>query len=176
LEKKKKAENTLPLNPSESDTVIHADPPAEDEHLNLLGDSHFGTPKIENLHKDLHAFEAQNTKSLPEEPARQVSKLFHECKLNSFYLTHISLKVFSLFHFYGAVDPAVSLPALKAAPTVKSAFSQCFKEEQSSHNLEPKKKKALKIPLLTLDAATLQSTKKLQDLCFVNCRSQSKLQ
>ena len=89
----------MPLNPSESDTVIHADPPAEDEHLNLLGDSHFGTPEIEDLHKDLHAFEEVHTKSLPEEPARQVSKLFHDCKLNPFYLTHISLKVFSLFLF-----------------------------------------------------------------------------
>ena len=89
----------MPLNPSESDTVIHADPPAEDEHLNLLGDSHFGTPEIEDLHKDLHAFEEPPTKSLPEEPTRQVSKLLHDCKLNSFYLTHISLKVFSLFLF-----------------------------------------------------------------------------
>jgi hypothetical protein len=59
---------------------------------------------------------------------------------------------------------------------LKSVFSQRNTEEQSSQNLEPKKKKALEIALLTLDAATLQSTKKLQELCFVNCISQSKLQ
>ena len=40
------------------------------------------------------------------------------------------------------MDPAVSLRVLKAAPTLKSAFSQCNTEEQSSQNLEPKKKKA----------------------------------
>ena len=75
----------MPLNPSESDTVvIRADPPAEDEHLNLLGDSLFGTPEIEDLHKDLHAFEEPTTKSLTEEPAQQVSKVFHDCKLNPF--------------------------------------------------------------------------------------------
>ena len=74
----------MPLNPEESDTVIRADPPAEDEHLNLLGDSQFGTPEIEDLHKDLHAFEEPTTKSLTEEPAQQVSKVFHDCKLNPF--------------------------------------------------------------------------------------------
>ena len=79
--------------------------------------------------------------------------------------------------FYGAVDPAVSLRVLKAVPTLKSAFSQRTAEEQSqdSHNLQPKKKKELKIAQLTLDAATLQSTKKLRELCFVNSINQSKL-
>ena len=90
----------MPLNPSESDTVvIRADPPAEDEHLNLLGDSLFGTPEIEDLHKDLHAFEEPTTKSLPEEPAQQVSKVFHDCKLNPFYLTHIFLTSFLTLSF-----------------------------------------------------------------------------
>ena len=90
----------MPLNPSESDTVvIRADPPAEDEHLNLLGDSLFGTPEIEDLHKDLHAFEEPTTKSLTEEPAQQVSKVFHDCKLNPFYLTHIFLTSFLTLSF-----------------------------------------------------------------------------
>ena len=64
----------MPLIPLESDTVIDAEPPAQDEKLHLLGDSHFGTPEIEDLHKDLHALDEPHTKSLPEEPAHQVSK------------------------------------------------------------------------------------------------------
>ena len=92
-------ENNLPLIPEQSDTVIRADQPAEDEHLNLLGDSEFGTPEVEDLHKDLHAFQEPSTKSLPEEPAQQVSKLFHDCKLNPFDLTLVSLTFSSLFLF-----------------------------------------------------------------------------
>ena len=92
-------ENNLPLIPEESDTVIRADPPAEDEHLHLLGDSQFGTPEVEDLHKDLHAFQEPHTKSLPEEPAQQVSKLFNDCKLNPFDLTLVSLTFSSLFLF-----------------------------------------------------------------------------
>ena len=44
------------------------------------------------------------------------------------------------------MDPAVSLQVLKAAPTLKSVFSQRNAEEQSqdSHNLQPKKKKGTK--------------------------------
>jgi len=75
------------------------------------------------------------------------------------------------------VDPAVSLKVLKAVPTLKTAFAQRAAEEQSlDSQKEPKKKKELSIAQVTLDAATLQSTKKLVELCFVKCINLSKLQ
>ena len=37
----------------------HAGPPAEVEQLQLLGDSLFGTPEVEDLHKDLHDFQEE---------------------------------------------------------------------------------------------------------------------
>ena len=55
LKKKKKHTHTLPLDQMESDSVDHAGPPAEVERLQLLGDSLFVTPEVEDLHKDINS-------------------------------------------------------------------------------------------------------------------------